>query len=224
MATRKRRINKHSPHEKRPTTAIPAFDAAAFRVRLRDDVLTKDFGGSRVAFARAIGAHPSRLSAWIPKYGEHRAENSLPGSDALFRICAAANRSAHWLLFNTGPERPDLTRTEAKLADEVAVEIGSRVRTILQNDPATPSTWQPRIAGLFFDGAGVLQRAAERETEHVRRTYADFDERVERPRRQRSLELMLGLARDQTVELQRQVQELQHRLDAKTSPRTKGRK
>lgn len=103
-----------------------ALDEVAYRKRLRD-VLGKDYGGSRKAFAKAVGAYQSRLSAWIPKYGEARAEKSLPSSAALFAICKATGRSADWLLFGDGPEYRRISRSLANLKDDLQIVVAARV-------------------------------------------------------------------------------------------------
>jgi len=170
MPSQKRRKKGRTIQAKQPSGRTSAFDAAGFRDRLRR-VLAEDFGESRRAFADAIGVYESRLSAWIPKYGESRVETSLPGSGALHRICAASTRSAHWLLFGAGPERPDLTRTQAELEDDVKSYLVPKIATA-----ATGAPWAQVLDDADVDGAKFLSLALAREIARIRAAWASTEE------------------------------------------------
>jgi hypothetical protein len=123
-----------------PVQRPPELDEGAFRRNLQR-VVDENFGGSRRAFAKAIDAGASRLTAWLPT-GEHReTPANLPGAAYLHAICASSGRSADWLLFDRGPEyrghvlgddksawlRDWPVERRAKLADELQAYAGKVV-------------------------------------------------------------------------------------------------
>jgi hypothetical protein len=145
-------MKKPTSGKRGKTGTTPDFDAGGYRERLRR-VLDDVFGGSRTAFAAAIGRSGSRLSAWIPAYGDSRVEASLPSSEALHAISNASDRSADWLLGFDVPERRTERQTIGDLARELLAHI---VRDYERRSSGRPEHVRRRRDGLAHVLGGTL--------------------------------------------------------------------
>lgn len=112
--------------------------------RIRE-VLARAYGGNQSAFARAIGAKPQVVQAWVR-------EDTPPGADYLERIVEAAEVNGHWLLTGKGPMEPpgedyELERERAtarrQLAEKLIQAVGKVVREVAEG--AGVSTAPPEV-------------------------------------------------------------------------------
>jgi len=128
--------------------------------------------GGQTAFARKIWGDPLPHKGKVGKW--YNGRSAIRPEEAITVAKAFGVRPA-WLLLGELPERDDVTRTEAKLAVDVASYIAREVRRAIQGDRHENESWFSDVADWRYDGEAALRLAVDREVRHLRDAFRDWD-------------------------------------------------